>query len=511
MDACHILGVLALAALLLAVGPTLAQQSSALDLFRPVEGTLGPGESQRWTFSAADGAVLSFVLRATSGNLDPVLRIANSAGVELIANDDYDYPNSRDALLEAITIPRLDTYTVTVSGHGGTAGAYQLTLLAGYAEVALHETFDFDDESAWDSTNPRLTLNTSGGQLALQLGGPQERAVATLRAGDTHSDFFARVQVAEVTGRSGWAVGLTARQQNTRSYYLFQVNHQGQWRFLLRAPLGDRTLRDWATHPAIAPGATAFTLSVMASDNGFDLFYNDLFLSRVLDDTLTEPGMVGLSVETASALDSLVTARFETFSLTTPMLVDGARIVPDRLIVSRDGRVMARELQRRHLIPAAGDMRLTVLESFVTFSRPGVNRIALASGQSFRGLAIGTTFEWQIGGAAGPAGCGLVVRAADDTRYVLAYLDQTGGYGASERSGDKFAPGIFGEQPGLSGSTHHLLLIASGPLLRYYVNGRYAGALEISVESGGLAVAAVNFEPANTSCTFRDTWLWSWD
>jgi len=509
VDARHTLGALALAALLLAVSPALAQQTGALELFRSVEGTLGPGESQSWTFSATDGAVLSFVLRAASGNLDPVLRIANSAGVELIANDDYDYPNSRDALLEAITIPRLDTYTVTVSGHGSTAGAYQLALLAGYAEVALHETFD--DESAWDSTNPRLTLNTSGGQLALQLGGAQERAVATLRAGDKHSDFFARVQVAEVTGRPGWAVGLTARQQDARNYYLFQVNHQGQWRFLLRAPLGDRTLRDWATHPAIAPGAATFTLSIMASDNGFDLFYNDLFLSRVLDDTLTEPGTVGLSVETTSAPDSLVTARFETLSLTTPMLVDGARIVPDRLTVSRDGRVMARELQRRHLIPAAGDMRLTVPESFVTFNRPGVNRIALASGQSFRGLAVGTTFEWQISSAAGPAGCGLIVRAAGDTRYVLAYLDQTGGYGVSERSGDEFAPGIFGEQPGLSGSTHHLLLIASGPLLRYYVNGGYAGALEISVESGGLAVAAVNFEPSNTSCTFRDTWLWSWD
>lgn len=510
MDARHTLSALALTGLLLlAVGPALTQQTNVLELFRPVEGALSPNELQSWTFSAADGAVLSFMVRTLSGNLDPVLRIANSTGAELIANDDYNYPNSRDALLEAITIPRLDTYTVTVSGYGGTAGRYQLQMLAGYAALALHETFD--TASAWDSTNPRLALNTDNSQLALQLGGAQERAVVTLSAANAYGDFFARAQIAEVAGRSGWTVGLTARQQDARTYYLFQVNHQGQWRFLVRTPLGDRTLRDWVAHPVITPGAAAFSLSIMASGTGFDLFYNDLFLSRVLDDTLTESGTVGLSVETGASLDSQVTARFEALSVTTPMLVDGVRIVPDRLVISRDGRLMARELQRRHLIPPIGEMRLTVPESFVTFSRSGVNRIALASGQSFRGLAVGTTLEWQISRAAGPAGCGLVVRAADEARYVLAYLDQTGGYGVSERNGNTFRPGIFGEQAGLTGSTHHLLVIVNGSLLRYYVNGRYAGALEVAVEGGGLAVAAVNFEPADTSCSFRDTWLWSWD
>lgn len=509
MDARRILALCALACLLALAVPAAAQPVGNLELFVPVIGSLGPGETQAWTFAAAEGAVLSFRLEATDGDLDPALSISSSTGIELIANDDYNYPASRDALLEAITIPRLDTYTVTVSGFGSTAGDYRLTLLAGYAEFAWGDTFD--DSRQWDSTNPQLTLNTSGGQLALQLGGAQQRGVVTPVQTDPQSSFFARAQIAEVTGRPGWTVGLTARQQDARNYYLFQVNSQGQWRFLARAPLGDQIVRDWATHPAITPGMSAFSLSIMADANSFDLFYNDLFLSRVSDDTFAEPGAIGLSVETVSAPASEVTARFESVTVTSPILIEGERVVPSRLLVSRDGRVMARELQRRHLIPASGDMRLTVPESFVTFSRPGVNRIALAGGQTFGELAMGAVVDWQIDGAAGPAGCGLIVRATSDTRYILAYLDQTGGYGVSERSDDTFAPGIFGEGPALTGSSHHLLVIASGPAVRYFINGRYAGTLDVTSENGGVAVAAVNFEPATTSCTFRDTWLWSWD
>lgn len=509
MDARRALTLALCACLLALAAPALAQPGS-LGLLAPVTGTLRAGETQSWAFSAVEGAVVSLLLEAESGDLDPLLRVTTSAGVEIFSADDYNYPDSTDALLEAITLPRLDTYTVTVAGFGGTAGGYRLTLLPGFAALAWGETFD--TESAWDSASAQLTLNISGGQLALQLDGAQQRAVATPAAAPPLADFYARAQVAEVTGRAGWLVGLTARQQDARSYYLFQVSSQGQWRFLIRAPLGDRVVRDWAAHPAIAPGATAFTLGLMANGSGFDLFYNDLFLSHIVDDTLAAAGAVGLVVETpAAGADAQVIARFEAVSVTTPRPLDDGRVIPDQLLISRDGRAMARDLQRRHLIPAGGTMRLTVPESFVTFNRPGVNRIALAGGQAFSALAMGTTVTWDINTAAGPAGCGLVVRAASDTRYVLAYLDQTGGYGVSEYSDGAFEPGIFGENPALTGSSHHLLVIASGTALRYYVNGRYAGTLTVTAEGGGVAVAAVNFEPAATSCTFSDTWLWSWD
>ena len=509
MDARYLIAGCALAlACLLHPGHARAQDSGTLIPFTPVTGTITGGESSTWTFTAAEGTVISVMAEATSGDLDPLVRITNSSGAELIANDDYNYPDTRDALLEAVTLPRRDTYRVIVSGFGSTAGDYRLTLHIGFTD--LTQTVTFDDETPLEATNPALIRNISGGQLGLQIGGTQQRGIVTRAEGAEMIEFYARTRVTEITGRSGWLVGMTARQQDARNYYLFQVSHQGQWRFVVRTPLGDRVVRDWAAHPAIAAGEITFSLGILATSSGFDLFYNDLFLNRVSDTTLTEAGRVGLAVETTGALDSEVTALFDELYVTTPLLVDDQPVIPDRLIVSRDGRVMVQELQRRHLIPDAGAMRLQVPESFVTFNRPGVNRISLGGGQTFSSLAMASLVEWEIAGS-GLVGCGLVVRGASDTRFTLAYLDQTGGFGVSERQDETFAPGLFGTDTTLTGTTHHLLVIVDGAALRYYVDGRYAGSVDIDATMGSVAGAVVNFETATTSCTFRDTWLWSWD
>ncbi len=51
-------------------------------------------------------------------------------------------------------------------------------------------------------------------------------------------------------------------------------------------------------------------------------------------------------------------------------------------------------------------------------------------------------------------------------------------------------------------------MVAVGPVLHLYVDGGYVGALETGLESGGLGNAVVNFESADTSCRFQNTWLW---
>lgn len=69
-------------------------------------------------------------VRATSGNLDPVLLILNNSG-ELVARRD-DSPGSRDADIEALAIPQTDRYYVVVGrfgfGRGSTAGEYELSI-----------------------------------------------------------------------------------------------------------------------------------------------------------------------------------------------------------------------------------------------------------------------------------------------------------------------------------------------------------------------------------------------
>src|SRR5262249_35382209 len=125
-----------------------------------------------WTFSAAEGEVLSFVLRPTTGNIDPVMSISNSAGTILLANDDYAYPDSPDSMLEAVTIPRRDTYTLIVSGFGATAGEYTLTMFIGFANEVADDTFE--NARQWTSSGSPLAMNVSDGQMNLSLSGVQE-------------------------------------------------------------------------------------------------------------------------------------------------------------------------------------------------------------------------------------------------------------------------------------------------------------------------------------------------
>jgi hypothetical protein len=171
---------------------------------------------------------------------------------------------------------------------------------------------------------------------------------------------------------------------------------------------------------------------------------------------------------------------------------------------------MVRELEHRHLIPAGGEMALTVEESFVESSRPGVHPFMLGRGAVYTNFVLAATVSWQALDE-GATGCGLIFRAADESHYTLAYVDQTGGYGVSQREGDTFHPGIFGENSEWAAGTRHLLVIANGDTVHYYVDGSYVGTLDNDVAEGAVGNAVVNFDPIHTSCQFDDTWVWRWE
>jgi hypothetical protein len=489
--------------LLLTLGAPARAQTSTLVPYVPIEGALN-GDAQSWTFSGRTGEPLSFMVEAISGDLDPVLTISDQTGNRLITNDDYNYPDSRDSLLEAITIPELGTYTATVSAFGETSGDFKLTMQPGYGSLGYEDTFDTSNWSPVDaatsvSQNESFTLNLQQDHLI---------GTAVDNSADALDDFHAEVSLSNVIG-SNWVVGITARQQGANNYYLFGVNHRGEWRFSVHTPDGDRVIRDWLRHPAIRAGETRFTLRLMAAGSSFDFFYNNNIVGRISDSTLTEPGRVGLAVGTTS-IASVTSAQFDDLIVTVPVQINGAGVTAQQLMIA-DGLWMVQELQRRRLIPGEGDMVLNVAESFAEYARPGVNVLPLASGSTFNNLVLGATVYPDIT-ADTATGCGLVFRSEDATHYTLAYVDGTGAYGLSQRNGETFGPGIYGENPLLaSRDSHHLLVIANGNTLLYYIDGNYAGTLDNPAVDGSIGEAVVNFEPLYSSCHFVNTWLWRWD
>lgn len=497
--------------LLLALpGLAQAQTPATLTPLIPVEGTLEAEAAQSWQFNAGEGQMISLLVEGLSDSLDPVLTIENSTGQELIRNDDAAYPTSKDAILEGITIPRRDVYTVTLRGFAGTAGAYRLTLLPGYGDLAIVDAFGVTGD--WQPLAGALQLMLGSGQMQLDVEGVNEIGLAVNPGYRPTGDFYVQAQVTEITGRNGWQVGLVFNVQDATNYYLLMLNHQGFWRIVHNTAEGTRLIRDWSTHPAIRPGETAFMLGLLVRDAVFDVFYNDQYVGQAVDaeaDTAAaQAGQIGMMVGAANAIGSTTSARIAEFVVTKPLQIDGNPLIPSQLLL---GNAMAtiQELERRRLVPPAGELILTVPESTVTSVRPGVTRILLARGQTYENFAFGTEVSWQIIGD-GESGCGLIFRNVDDNNYSVAYLDQTGGYGLSQRQADRFLPGIFGDTE-LGTGRYHLLVIAADDLLRFYVNGRYAGTAQYAPVAGEVGIAVVNFDPLEVNCQFNDMWLWRWN
>ena len=470
-----------------------------------MDGEIAAGEQQSWTFQAASGEALSFSVKATSGNLDPAFTISNSAGMVLIGNDDTNYPDEQDALLEAITIPRTGTYTVTVSGVGQTAGSYSLTMLPGFSQVEQNENFNGDFN--WTVVGDVGQLENIEGKLSMAVEGRLLADVAVPPNNTLPETYYAQVDM-NVSSGNGWITGLSVRQDG-ENYYLLAINSNGQWRFSLHQADGEHIIHEWTPHPAIIAGQATFTLGILVNGSGFDFFYDGQGFGHLTDSTLPESGGLGLWVGTPDSLSAHANGAFDNLIVTIPSEINNQRMIPQQLIVSTPAD-MVQELQRRGLIPAAGEMALTVNESFVESRRPGVEQFLLGRGVTFQNFAMGATVTWQAQ-STGVTGCGFVVRAIDDGNYTVAYIDQSGGYGVSRREGDSFQPGIFGEKAQLTSDTHHLLVIAVGDRLYYYIDGQYSGMVDNPAQDGAVGDAVVNFEPISTSCTYSGTWLWRWE
>lgn len=472
-------------------------------------GQLTSGQEHVWIFTGAEGQVISLVARTTAGDLDVAISLADSDGVNILNHDDLAYPLDTNALIEAVTLSRADTYRVTVRSMRATTGSYELLLLPGYSQLETRETFDapvdWRDLRFGDGAERVLTAE---GSLELAIQGPGSTLIAWPDEAALSGDFYVETDV-RVRGVDGWIVGLTARQTDERSFYLLQVNDRGLWRLSARIDGTDRLLRDWTSHPALVPGADNFRLGLLAyGGGGLDFFYDGLFFGRFVDTALAN-GSVGLSAAAVSALTAQTTATFDNLIITRPALQNNARLVPQQILISTPAN-MVRDLQRRGLIPAVGDISLTVPESFVESQQPGVEAFLLGRGATARQFVVASRLEWQSA-AERTTGCGLIMRYAGPTEYLLAFIDQQRGYGLSQRGSAGFAPGIFGETDTSSSAQRHLLVVVSGSRLLLFVDGITRGSLTADPLTGGFGSAVVNYDSGRTVCEFSDTWAYIWE
>jgi hypothetical protein len=93
-----------------------------------VTNTLNDVTPEAWyRFSAERGDMVNLHMRATGGNLDPVLTVVDGGGFALQTNDDAS-EGVIDAAITALLIPADGSYFVRASRYGNTHGNFVLTL-----------------------------------------------------------------------------------------------------------------------------------------------------------------------------------------------------------------------------------------------------------------------------------------------------------------------------------------------------------------------------------------------
>lgn len=84
------------------------------------------------TITAQQGDILTITVRSTDNILDPKVALVDSSGTILIENDDHGTDDTSldnlDSRISNFTLPSGGTFTIQISGFGGSGGAFELTI-----------------------------------------------------------------------------------------------------------------------------------------------------------------------------------------------------------------------------------------------------------------------------------------------------------------------------------------------------------------------------------------------
>lgn len=493
---------------LLAALATATAQDKVLTIGSIVDGELAAGETHSYTLTALELTLASFRAEALGGGLDPVLEIFDHAGRLVIANDDYDYPGGRDALIQAFVFPATSTYTLSVSAFGESAGAYRLHALAGYDRIALRETAF--NSANWETVYSDAFVNISESSVfAVQMRGLARSAGLLGLHLPTENDLYFEAAFDQVSSPAVWQVGLLFRYLSPSKYHRLLLSKRGFWRVDRVDGQVATPLKNWTTHPAIRPGDAAFRLGVLVSGQHYDVVYNGQVVGSVWDDSPRRPGSLGIALKTDERAGGGVSFVVAETLVTAPTRV-GERVVFPQRLVAKGYYAMADVLARQQLVPVGGEIKLALPDSSVRSARPGVRRIPVASSLSFAEFAIGVSLTLdqptELHG-----GCGLYFHLNDEDNYTLAYVTSHGDYGLSRRTRAGFDPGIYGNRGAANDARHDLLAIVTDEVIHYYLDEQIVGSLESIPRIGNVGIASVNYDAVETGCQFDDLWLLSLD
>lgn len=484
-------------------------QPTLVEVGMTIDGELDPTMPQLYTMTVLESTVVSVSVRVTGGTLDPIIRILDSAGRLIVLNDDFEYPDTSLAIVQALVIPKTGTYTIEVSAFGDTAGRYELSIQPGYDQLEAHDVDVAVTDWRIDGTQT-LTTTPVNEMLYVDVEGIVSVGVLIAEHFPEAKNFYYEATFDDILSTSSWQVGVVFRYIDPTSYYRVMFSDQGYWQLEHVSEDAVTVVQDWRTHPAIVAGVAGFKLGVMVSDSLIHVVYNGQIVGTVYDDTVTDAGRVGVTTITANTFNSRVTFILDSALLTTPSLVDDRLQFP-MMLVGQNLNAYTTLLERQQVVPIGGELALTAPQTTIRNVEAGVSRFPVASTVAFRefimsgDVTISTLTD-------GIGGCGFTFNETAENVYTLVYVNQANEYGVSQRNGDTFDAGMYGTLSSAQGAeSHKVTVIVLADVIYLYIDAVFVGEMPYTASSGELGTAVVNFDTVDTTCIYDNLWLWSLD
>lgn len=547
-----------------------AQLSLSFDDPAPLAGQLDAATSQvTYSFECTATGIGSLVVQTTSGDLVVDATLQDAQGSPFAYGTVV--PGTPGVTVsEGFTMPADGPCTVTLTRQGNTAGSYDVRLLPGYAGLTRWDTFSPSTDSLhmeWEPyASANMTVTILREQLRIEV--MKDNLVAyALPTGDglIWDDSYIQADFTIDGSPSYFEYGFVLRSDDPGDHF-YTVTFSSDGDYSVYYFDGEwQTVQDYTVNPVIDASDTHPRMGVLVQGNLFKLYFNGRFVAEVSDPmNYASEGLSGLAAATTVEqfdgltvfVDNVVVTR--PYSPGTGIVPFGGQIVmqptPTKpgllgslgtiktpvpptptlpLVLPTDTPVQSTyparlerwasaspaeivdELRALGVVPAGGEVTLTVPSSYGDTAAEGFNWYPLGRGKTFRNFVLG--FDARLIYSGAEAGCGMYFRSSETgSDSALVFEDGWALLGEFDADGQMLDSSVLLETdavvPG-QGVTNRVLVIALEDVTLMYVNGVLVAETVFVPKAGELALemyvpADEAGQTAQTYCQLNDIWLW---
>jgi len=547
-----------------------AQLSLSFDDPAPLAGQLDAATPQvTYSFECTATGIGSLVVQTTSGDLVVDATLQDAQGGPFAYGTVV--PGTPGVTVsEGFTMPADGPCTVTLTRQGNTAGSYDVRLLPGYAGLTRWDTFSPSTDSLhmeWEPyASANMTVTILREQLRIEV--MKDNLVAyALPTGDglIWDDSYIQADFTIDGSPSYFEYGFVLRSDDSGDHF-YTVTFSSDGDYSVYYFDGEwQTVQGYTVNPVIDASDTHPRVGVLVQGNLFKLYFNGRFVAEVSDPmNYASEGLSGLAAATTVEqfdgltvfVDNVVVTR--PYSPGTGIVPFGGQIVmqptPTKpgllgslgtiktpvpptptlpLVLPTDTPVQSTyparlerwasaspaeivdELRALGVVPAGGEVTLTVPSSYRDTSEEGFSSSPLGRGKTFRNFVLG--FDARLIYSGAEAGCGMYFRSSETgSDSALVFEDGWALLGEFGADGQMLDSSVLLETdavvPG-QGVTNRVLVIALEDVTLMYVNGVLVAETVFVPKAGELALemyvpADEAGQTAQTYCQLNDIWLW---